>query len=96
MSDEKIKTLINIEECIARLIQHYYDMTNIFGQLYEDVANKITEVQMDLSLFRSRPYFETIEQTMERLLQWGKNGKDIEESKEKKNKTRTRIKRREC
>ena len=64
MSDEEFKSIINIDESISRLVQHHYDITNIFGAMYEDVANKITEVKMNLSFFRSQPNFQQLEKVM--------------------------------
>jgi hypothetical protein len=90
MTDQQLTEELNMDESITRIITHYGDVTNLFGELYEDVANKISEAQNDLSFFRSQPYFQQLEKIMEGLYQWGVSGKEkIAASKSSKRRPRT-------
>lgn len=75
VADEEMGAMMDVDESISRMIQHHYDVTNLFGELYDDVANKTSEAQMDLSYFRSQPYYQKLEKIMEALVQWGHAGK---------------------
>ena len=72
MSDSEITASLSLEELYPRIVQHHADITDIFGQLYADVAFKISPSKMDLSFFRSQPYFNRLEQCMEAYLAWSK------------------------
>jgi len=56
--------------CIHRLLQHHRDITATFKAMYADVGFKQSPVSMDLSLFRSQPYFLRLEETMGQLQKW--------------------------
>ena len=72
MSDSEITASLSLEELYPRIVQHHADITDIFGQMYADVAFKISPSKMDLSFFRSQPYFNRLEQCMEAYLAWSK------------------------
>jgi hypothetical protein len=72
MSDSEITASLALEELYPRIVQHHADITDIFGQMYADVAFKISPSKMDLSFFRSQPYFNRLEQCMEAYLAWSK------------------------
>lgn len=73
ITDAEIISTLSLEELYPRIVQHHADVTDIFGKMYADVAFKITPTKMDLSFFRSQPYFNNLEQTMEAYLAWGKS-----------------------
>eukprot|EP01041_Mallomonas_annulata_P005431 gene5431-10893_t len=56
---------LGITEEEIKFRQHHRIVTDIFRKMYADVAFKMTPVQMDLSFFRSKPYFTQLENTME-------------------------------
>ena len=72
MSDSEITASLSLEELYPRIVQHHAEITDIFGQMYADVAFKISPSKMDLSFFRSQPYFNRLEQSMEAYLAWSK------------------------
>lgn len=75
--------------CVLRLLQHHRDITAIFRAMYADVGFKQSSVSMDLSLFRSQPYFLRLEETMTQLQNWaGANQKKPVEANKGKSKRR--------
>ena len=70
-SAEDVTSVLSVSQVVDRHIKHHTDITEIFRKMYSDVAFKISPSQMDLSIFRSRPYFQQLESTMEELVQWG-------------------------
>jgi len=62
--DESLARSLGCAEEEERFRKHHRVVTDIFRNLYADVALKLTPVQMDLSLFRSKPYFDQLEQYM--------------------------------
>ena len=53
-SDNDLYKLLRLDEVIPRMILHHQDITNIFGNMYQDVAYKVTPAKLDLSFFRSQ------------------------------------------
>jgi len=54
-----------IIEIIIKMMDLHEEITDTFGKMYADVAFKITPTKLDLSFFRSQPYFQQLEKTME-------------------------------
>ena len=67
---------LKVNEAVARHTRHHKDITEVFRKMYSDVAYKISPSKMDLSIFRSQPYFQEIERTMEELVQWSTPSKE--------------------
>merc|ERR1711871_922370 len=63
-----------LTECITRLKLHHHQITDLFASMYYDVHKKISPAQFDLSFFRSRPYFEQLDNSMGDYLAWHKTG----------------------
>lgn len=59
-----------LKEVIDRVIDHHRVVTAIFRDMYSDVKWGLTDVLRDLSFFRSQPYFQKIELTMQKLVDW--------------------------
>jgi len=75
MTEDEISQLLNLDdEVIPRFIQHHQLVTDVFGRMYEDVAYKLTPAKMDLSFFRSQPYFQELEKVMQSLYDWAEEG----------------------
>jgi len=72
ISNDEISTKLSLDVLYPRIVQHHTAITDIFGKMYADVAFKITPSKMDLSFFRSQPYFAQLEKTMENYLLWSK------------------------
>ena len=70
--DSEIVSRLSLHDLYPRIVQHHADITDLFGKMYADVAFKITPTKMDLSFFRSQPYFTQLENTMEGYLTWAK------------------------
>ena len=70
-------------QAVARHTRHHKEITEIFRKMYADVAFKISPSKMDLSIFRSQPYFQQLESTMEELVKWGAPEKGAEGGKSK-------------
>lgn len=79
----------NLDLIILNMMDHHQQITDIFGQMYADVFFKITPVKIDLSFFRSRPYFEKLEETMNKFDQWCNQPLKTLTVKEKDNKKQT-------
>lgn len=75
---------LSANQAVARHVRHHKEITDIFRKMYTDVAYKISPSKMDLSIFRSQPYFQQIERTMEDLIQWGVPEKSKDSSKVQK------------
>lgn len=75
LSDSDITQEYKIEAAIKRTLVHYAQIVEVFGGLYYDVGNKISPAKMDLSFFRSQPYFEQLEKSMEEFIQF--SGKSV-------------------
>ena len=54
-----------ITDIIIKMMDLHEEITDTFGKMYADVAFKITPAKLDLSFFRSQPYFQQLEKTME-------------------------------
>ena len=72
-------------EVTARLRRHHRDVTDLFRTMYNDVGFQITPTKMNLSFFRSQPYFQQLEKIMEDLMSWSKpvSSKTSKDSKKK-------------
>jgi hypothetical protein len=75
-SSEDAGAELKVNEAVARHTRHHKDITEVFRKMYSDVAYKISPSKMDLSIFRSQPYFQEIERTMEELVQWSTPSKE--------------------
>lgn len=69
-TDDEIAQEIGAEEATARMLTHHRTVTEILRKMYADVAFKMTPTKMDLSFFRSQPYFQQLETAMEDLENW--------------------------
>lgn len=69
-----------IEEAIARLMKHHLSMVDTMKNMYKDVAFKISPSKMDISFFRSQPYFQEIEALMGGLEAWPEHGTDLNQA----------------
>lgn len=67
---------VQIEETITRLMKHHLSMVDTMKSMYKDVAFKISPSKMDISFFRSQPYFQEIEGLMSGLEAWPEHGTD--------------------
>ena len=74
---DEISSTLNANQAVARHIRHHKEITEIFRKMYADVAFKISPSKMNLSIFRSQPYFQELERTMEELVQWGAPEKQV-------------------
>lgn len=83
-SAEETLTALSANQAVARHVRHHKEITEIFRKMYADVAYKISPSKMDLSIFRSQPYFQEIERTMEELVKWGVPDGNTDSSKGKK------------
>lgn len=72
LSAEETEEMIRAHEVLKRLMLHHTLITDIFKRMYKDVAFKITPVKMNLSLFRSQPYFQLLETSMAEIYDWSK------------------------
>jgi hypothetical protein len=70
-SDDETEASLKASQAVLRHTKHHKDITEIFRKMYADVAYKISPSKMDLSIFRSQPYFIQLESTMEELVKWG-------------------------
>jgi len=70
LSDDQMEAQLGIKEATAKIIQHHNIITDILKKMYADVTFKMTPVKMDLSFFRSQPYFQALESQMESLETW--------------------------
>jgi hypothetical protein len=59
-----------LREVVARVIDHHRSLTAVFRSMYVDVKFGLAEVPRDLSCFRSQPYYQNIENTMQALVEW--------------------------
>lgn len=53
-TDEEMYKVLQLDEVIPRMILHHQVITDIFGNMYQDVAYKLTPAKLDLSFFRSQ------------------------------------------
>ena len=83
-SAEETLTALSANQAVARHVRHHKEITEIFRKMYTDVAYKISPSKMDLSIFRSQPYFQEIERTMEELVKWGLTDEKTDSNKGKK------------
>ena len=67
---DRVVAALGANEVAARLTRHHREITDIFKAMYNDVGFQITPTKMNLSFFRSQPYFQQLEKTMEALVQW--------------------------
>lgn len=75
LTDAEMESQLQLrEECLPRILQHHFEMVDIFAAMYDDVANKRSPAKLDLSFFRSQPYFQKMESVMESLHTWSKQG----------------------
>eukprot|EP00607_Mallomonas_marina_P007498 CAMPEP_0182417090 /NCGR_PEP_ID=MMETSP1167-20130531/1504_1 /TAXON_ID=2988 /ORGANISM="Mallomonas Sp, Strain CCMP3275" /LENGTH=355 /DNA_ID=CAMNT_0024590385 /DNA_START=370 /DNA_END=1437 /DNA_ORIENTATION=+ len=65
---EELAAALGVEEVEMKFRMHHRRVTDIFRKMYADVAFKMTPVQMDLSFFRSKPYFDELETYMGEFL----------------------------
>jgi len=63
-----------LDTAVSKILMLHEGITDIFGKMYADVHYKITPTKMDLSFFRSQPYFKELEATMENFEKWVNNG----------------------
>lgn len=75
-SKEEAEVEVKANQAVARHVRHHKEITEIFRKMYADVAFKISPSKMDLSIFRSQPYFQQLESSMEELVQWGTPSKE--------------------
>ena len=66
-----------IDEAILRVMKHHISMVDTQKKMYKDVAFKISPSKMDISFFRSQPYFQEMEQLMSGMEAWPKYGTDL-------------------
>lgn len=66
--DEKVQAVL--DEVVARVIDHHRVLTACFRDMYSDVKYGLMDVPRDLSFFRSQPYYQKIESTMQSLVEW--------------------------
>ena len=71
-------------EVTARLRRHHREVTDLFRTMYNDVGFQITPTKMNLSFFRSQPYFQQLEKIMEDLISWSKPAAQAASSKSSK------------
>jgi hypothetical protein len=69
-----------IDEAIKRLMKHHLSMVDTMKGMYKDVAFKISPSKMDISFFRSQPYFQQMEALMGGLEAWPEHGTDLSEA----------------
>lgn len=62
-----------IDDVVGKILMLHEGITDIFGKMYADVHYKITPTKMDLSFFRSQPYFKELESAMESFEKWVSN-----------------------
>lgn len=70
IDDNTMAADLQMDLAIHRAVEHYAMMTDTFGRMYYDVGNKVSPAKMDLSFFRSQPYFQELEQIMGDYLKW--------------------------
>jgi hypothetical protein len=70
MSDEQLALTLCIQAIIPRALTHYAKITDTFGRMYYDVANKLSPAKLDLSYFRSMPYYQELERSMDAFAKW--------------------------
>ena len=75
ISDDQIALEVEAITAAEKIVDHHDKITETFANMYADVGMKITQVQMDLSFFRSKPYMEALEKLMESLIEWSSAGK---------------------
>ena len=91
VTDNDIISQLDLLTVVKRVIQHSHEMLEIFKLMYNDVCYQITPVTMNLSFFRSQPYFQALEEIMLGLENWSKPTgtmikNDVNEKAESKNK----------
>ena len=91
VTDNDIISQLDLLTVVKRIIQHSHEMLEIFKLMYNDVCYQITPVTMNLSFFRSQPYFQALEEIMLGLENWSKPTgtmikNDVNEKAESKNK----------
>jgi hypothetical protein len=79
-ASEHIATTLGGNEVVARVVRHHRDVTEIFKSMYNDVGYQITPTKMNLSFFRSQPYFQKLEKVMEELHEWAKPMEAVSDS----------------
>lgn len=82
-SDEAVAEALHLEECVAKVITHHQQMTEIFRAMYSDVAYKLSATKVDISFLRSKPYFEALDATMGKLIEWSKSFPQTKANEEK-------------
>jgi hypothetical protein len=80
-ASEHIATTLGGNEVVARIVRHHRDVMEIFKSMYNDVGYQITPTKMNLSFFRSQPYFQKLEKVMEELHEWAKPVEAVSDSK---------------
>jgi hypothetical protein len=65
-----------VDETIVRLLKHHASVVDTMKSMYRDVALKLSPSKMDISFFRSQPYFEQLEILMGGLEAWSEHGDD--------------------
>ena len=69
-----------LDEAIPRVMKHHVSMVDTQKKMYRDVAFKISPSKMDISFFRSQPYFQDMEQLMSGMEAWPEHGTDLGEA----------------
>lgn len=69
-------------------MQHHRQITATFRTMYADVGFKQTPASMDLSFFRSQPYFLQLEEGMQELQKWAAANQKTPVEKKAKSKRR--------
>ncbi len=59
-----------LSQVVERVIDHHRSITAVFRAMYSDVKYGLSEAPRDLSCFRSQPYYQNIENTMQALVEW--------------------------
>jgi len=70
LNEEEIIETLKLNEVSKKILQYHEEVTDMFGRMYADVAFKISPSKMDLSFFRSQPYFQNLESLAENLELW--------------------------
>lgn len=54
LSNDQMQEHLHMDAAIRRTIAHYFQIVDIFARMYDDVGNKLSKTQMNISFFRSQ------------------------------------------
>mmetsp|Transcript_30142 Transcript_30142/g.39702 ORF Transcript_30142/g.39702 Transcript_30142/m.39702 type:complete len:519 (+) Transcript_30142:46-1602(+) len=69
LDDQQLSEKLQIKSVAERLLDHHGKILGVMNEMYLDTIHELTDVPMNLSVFRIKPYMEQLEASMETLYQ---------------------------